>query len=432
MNICLMTNTYLPHVGGVARSVSTCARSFHRQGHGVLVIAPAYDEPAPEDDEALVERVVAIKRFNHTDFSVRLPFATACLTRLRQFAPDVVHSHHPFLLGENALRLSMARRVPLVFTHHTRYEDYLHYLPFEAADLKTFVTSLCTDYANHCDAVIAPSASAAARLKAHGVLRPIEVIPTGIDTARFARGNGAAFRCRLGIPDDAFVIGTVGRLAPEKNLEYLAQAAARALRRLPSAHFLVAGDGPDGPSLRRILEEAGVGGRIHLCGTLDGANLVNAYHAMSAFAFSSLTETQGLVLAEAMAAGLPVVALKADGVRDVMTSGVGLMLETTASPEMFARALLKLAQEPGLRTRMSGLARRVATRYDHERCAQGVLDVYREAVRRYRVQRSAAGKNPLKSLRRRLSVEWKLIANKAKFAVKSLPADMDLPEVPLC
>src|SRR3954463_8732615 len=222
MNICMMTNTYLPHVGGVARSVSTFAEEYRKQGHGVLVVAPNFDgKPPSKRAEAIVERVAAIQKFNGSDFSVRLPLAASLSDRLDAFKADIIHAHHPFLLGDTALRIASNKNVPIVFTHHTRYEDYTHYVPFDSPALKEIATNLPTSFANLCDGVIAPSESMARLIRKRGVEVPIKVVPTGIDVKAFASADGSGFREKYNIPARAFVVGHVGRLAPEKNLGYL-------------------------------------------------------------------------------------------------------------------------------------------------------------------------------------------------------------------
>src|SRR3954464_5510586 len=212
MKICMMTNTYLPHVGGVARSVSTFAEEYRRQGHEVLVGAPTFPGRKPERAQAIVERVAAVQNFNGSDFSVRLPLAAGLSIRLDTFAADIIHAHHPFLLGDTALRMATTRSVPVVFTHHTRYEDYVHYVPFASPALRRAAIQLSTEYANLCDGVIAPSASIASLIKRRGVTQPVTVVPTGIDTEAVAAGNGAEFRRRFKVPANAFVAGHVGRL----------------------------------------------------------------------------------------------------------------------------------------------------------------------------------------------------------------------------
>src|SRR3954467_1297822 len=192
MKICMMTNTYLPHVGGVARSVSTFAEEFLREGHDVLVVAPQFDgKPLPPKAEAIVERVPSLRNFNGSEFSVRLPLATALSNRLDAFQADIIHAHHPFLLGDTALRVAMNKNVPIVFTHHTRYEDYTHYVPFDSEGLKEVAINLPTQFANLCDGVVAPSESIARLLRRRGVKSPMAVIPTGIDVAAFASPDAA-------------------------------------------------------------------------------------------------------------------------------------------------------------------------------------------------------------------------------------------------
>ena len=160
MNICMMTNTYLPHVGGVARSVSTFAEEYRKLKHKVLVVAPEFaGKPLSKRAAAIVERVPAFQKFNGSDFSVKLPVVAT--PKLDAFPADIIHAHHPFLLGDTAVRTAAAKNVPVIFTHHTRYEDYTHYVPFDSPTLKDVAINLSTHFANLCDGVIAPSESLA-------------------------------------------------------------------------------------------------------------------------------------------------------------------------------------------------------------------------------------------------------------------------------
>jgi glycosyltransferase involved in cell wall biosynthesis len=415
MKICMMTNTYLPHVGGVARSVSTFADEFRRRKHRVLVVAPEFEgKPLPPRAAAIVERVPAIQKFNGSDFSVRLPIV-GLPSRLAEFEPDIIHAHHPFLLGDTALRVSAIKNAPVVFTHHTRYEDYTHYVPFDSPALKEVAINLSTQFANLCDGVIAPSESIARLIKRRGVTTPIHVVPTGIDVAAFAGGDGARFRKKFGVPSDAFVVGHVGRLAPEKNLEYLAAAVGLFLKRTPEAWFLVVGGGPSEEKLREIVGAHGAAGRIVLAGKHTGRSLADAYHAMDVFGFASFTETQGMVLSEAMAAGVPVVALNASGVREVMRDGEnGFMLGKGASPQRFAGALARLHRDPARRREMSEAARKTAEFFSRERCADLALEFYDEVRRMTRRERQRIERSPWGTLLERLQVEWNLLAEKAQ------------------
>lgn len=422
MNICMMTNTYLPHVGGVARSVSTFAEEFRKRKHRVLVVAPQFDgKPLPRRAEAIVERVAAIQNFNGSDFSVRLPLAAALSSRIDDFHADIFHAHHPFLLGDTALRLAASKNVPIVFTHHTRYEDYTHYVPFDSPVLKEFAIQLSTHFANLCDGVIAPSESLAELIKHRGVTVPVKVVPTGIDVQSFAAGDRVRFRRKMRLPAEAFVVGHVGRLAPEKNLDYLAEAVALFIKDAPDALFLVVGSGPSEEALRETFERHAIADRLCLAGKQTGRALADAYRAMDVFAFASQSETQGLVVAEAMAAGLPVVALDASGVREVVSDGSnGALLPAGAPAARFAGELENLCEEPSLRQHYAHGAAATAQQFSRERCAGLALDYYEEIRRATRRERLIIERSPWGTLIDRLAIEWELIATRAQSVVEAM------------
>lgn len=425
MNILMMTNTYWPHVGGVARSVAAFARCYRERGHSVLVVAPEF--PGAPDDEPDVVRIPAIQNFNGSDFSVVLPVPVHLERAVRDFEPDIVHSHHPFLVGSAALRVASWQGCPLVFTHHTKYEDYTHYVPGDSDVLKRFVIQLSTSYANLCDQVFAPSESIAELLAERGVSSSVAVVPTGVDTGRFAGGEGARAREALGIPAEVPVVGHVGRLAPEKNLDFLAEAVARCLARHPRARFLVVGSGPSETAITEQCRRAGVGERLHLAGQLSGQALIDAYKAMDVFAFASLTETQGMVLAEAMAAGLPVVALDAPGAREVVRDGVNGRLLSAADTEAFAHALADLIDLDGpSRARYREAVAATAQQYDMQACADRALAVYErlEASDQWDEAEHDAWHRSL----RRIRAEWNLLKGVAQAAGKAAGMSEDEPE----
>jgi 1,2-diacylglycerol 3-alpha-glucosyltransferase len=425
MKICMMTNTYLPHVGGVARSVSTFAEEYRKLGHRLLVVAPEFEGARLTLREAqIVERVAAMQKFNGSDFSVRLPLAAGLSERLEKFQADIIHAHHPFLLGDTALRIGASKNVPVIFTHHTRYEDYTHYVPFDSPTLKEIAINLSTQFANLCDGVIAPSESIAKLIKKRGVTTPIAVVPTGVDTAGFAAGNGARARRRFKISPRAFVVGHTGRLAPEKNLGYLTKAVALFLKKNPDARFLVVGGGPSENEIREICTKHGVVGQLVMAGKQTGRALHDAFKAMDVFAFASFSETQGMVLAEAMSAGVPVVALKANGVVEVLRDGQnGFLLPARTPAEKFAAHLGKLHASPVRRRQFSRAAKVTAKEFSKEHCAAQALAFYdriRKATRRERLMTATStwGK-----LGQRLAMEWDLLAQKTQTIVTAMTGE---------
>jgi glycosyltransferase involved in cell wall biosynthesis len=375
MNILMATNTYTPHVGGVARSVQLFTDEFRKLGHRVLVIAPEFDD-APQNEQDVV-RVPAIKNFNGSEFCVPLVLPGMLMNSLEAFQPEIIHCHHPFLLGSTSLRIAAAYELPIVFTHHTRYETYTHYLPIDNATVQRFAVELATRFCSLCDAVIAPSQSIAEMLAEQQVDTLVEVIPTGVEVERFLRGDSQRARQRNGIPADAFVVGHVGRLAPEKNLPFLAEAVAAFLARDPASRFLVVGDGPSREAIRALFEERGLQSRLVMTGKLEGEALADAYAAMDVFAFASQSETQGMVLTEAMAAGVPVVAVDASGVRDVVQDGVNGRLLAQEELEPFVAALEWVhATAPAQHNALKRAVRETAEEFSMRRCAEKVLALY--------------------------------------------------------
>lgn len=381
MKIAMFTNTYLPHVGGVANSVQQFADGYRRRGHRVLVVAPTYEEECPEDEEENVVRVPALKNIQESNFSLALPVTPQLTRALDRFQPELLHSHHPYIIGDTALRLSASQELPLVFTYHTMYEHYTHYSPVAPRRLKEFIIELATGYADLCSRVIAPSQSVAEILRERGVTTPISVIPTGVEMERFADGDGESIRAEYDVPLDAHVIGYVGRLAQEKNLDFLSTALTTYLAQDDSAHALMVGEGDARSKIEGIFARAKVSERLHMTGTLTGQEVVDAYHAMDVFAFASLTETQGMALAEALAAGCPVVALDAPGAREIIRDAQNGRLVPDQDAEDFTRALGAVVEEA--RNAPEELAKRCRNSvedYRSERCIERALDLYADLL----------------------------------------------------
>jgi glycosyltransferase involved in cell wall biosynthesis len=408
VNIAMFTNTYLPHVGGVARSVSTYEEELRRRGHQVRVVAPEFEGAEPSDH---VLRIPAIQGFNGSDFSVRLPQPGVIAEWLDAFRPDVVHSHHPFLLGDSALRYAGARRLPLVFTHHTLYEQYTHYVPLDSDALKRFVIQMATEYCNLCTHVIAPSESVERLLRDRGVTTPITPLPTGIDLSFFAGGDGCRARQELDIPTDALVVGHLGRLAAEKNLAFLAEAVGEFLAQRPKAVFLVVGSGDYADAMRDILSAHANSRQIVMPGARTGQPLADAYAAMDVFAFSSQSETQGMVLAEAMAAGTPVVALDGPGVRDVLTDQRGRLLPADASEKQFADALLDLTADRDRLKALGTKTRETINDFGLDCCADRLEQLYQHLNSEFG-HGPEADPGPWDRLLARMEIEWKLVTEK--------------------
>lgn len=409
MNILMMTNTYLPHVGGVANSVSIFTKELRSKGHRVIVVAPEYEE-SKEDEEDIL-RIPAIQKFNGSDFSVVLPIPNFLDSNLQDFKPDIVHSNHPFLIGSTAARISTDYNIPLVYTQHTMFEEYTHYVPVDSKRLKQFVISLSTGYANISNMVIAPSDSIAEIIKERGVTMPIEVIPTGVYTDKFTQGKGREFRDIHKIPQNALVVGHVGRLAPEKNLEFLSEAITEFLQKNYECHFVVVGYGSSEEQMKEYFVQKKLESRVHLIGKLTGRDLINAYHAMDVFAFSSKSETQGLVLAEAMAAGIPVIALDAPGVREVVDNEINGFLVSEQNVGLFASKIDRfyhMSREKKEKMRIE--AKNTAEKFSVDKCVSKLIKVY-ERLRKEKITEHAKDHSIWEKSIEHIKTEWDLFSN---------------------
>lgn len=375
MNILMMSNTYLPHVGGVAKSIQAFTNEYRNRGHRVFIVAPTFKNYDINEKDTF--RIPALQNFNGSDFSVALPVPGVISSKINKINPDIIHSHHPFIIGASALRIAHTYELPLVFTYHTKYEDYTHYVPGDSEILKRFVINLSTNYANLCDLVFAPSKSIASIIRDHGVKSPIVTLPTGVNTDLYLDADGAAFRKRLNIPNDAFVVGHLGRLTKEKNLDFLVQAVIDFLQNTTArakACFLLIGVGPMKAIIEDYFKRTGLSDRIYTEGLLDAKSVVDAYAAMDVFVFSSKSETQGMVITEAMAAGTPVVAIDAPGVREVVNDSVNGRLLCSEDVKDYSKAIDGIAScSIKQKMSLSAEAKQTADRFSLKRSADKAL-----------------------------------------------------------
>ena len=380
MRVALFTNNYLPFCGGVTISVETLRAGLEAAGHEAWVFGPRFAGHA--DEPPRIVRYPSVPAATYPEFALAVPYSRR-ITRLvaeRDF--DVFHAHHPFLLGPAARRLARRQRRPLVFTYHTRYEKYAHYVPLPRRVVEAAAVRLSTRFAATADAVIAPSAVIRDELQARGVRAPIAVVPTGVDLRRFQRGEPTAARVGLGVAADAPLVLYVGRLDREKSVDRVLLAFDRVASTLAAARLLLVGQGTEGPRLRRLASALPVADRVRFLGVRAHDALAQCYQAADVFLFASETETRGLVLAEAAACGLPAVAVSAPGCDEVVRDGETGVL-TKSDPATLADAVVGLLLDTERRHRMGRRAREVAEReFDVTLQIQRTLAVYAQAAER--------------------------------------------------
>lgn len=368
----MFTDSYRPRLSGVVHSVAAVARALRQRGHRVVVFAPHH--PGFRDDEPDVVRLPSVANPRHPDFPLLVPVVRDLERRLQAMGIGVVHAHSPFAAGR--LAAAGRRRRPLVFTYHTLYEEYVHYAPcIPRALARRWVRWHVVRFCNRCDAVVAPSGAVRDLLRAQGVRSRVEVVPTAaLDLDALARIPPADPQER-GIPPGAPVVVCAGRMAPEKSMDVVVEAFARTPA-LQDAYLVLVGGGPSLDRLRALAAGRGLGERVKFLGPLPWEGVVAWMKAARVFAFASRTETQGLVLAEALACGTPVVAVRAGGVAEVVDHGrTGLL--TDPSPESLGRAVARLVHDGCLRTEMAQRAREDAHRFSAERVAARLEELYR-------------------------------------------------------
>ena len=359
MRIGLLIEAYGSVVSGVTRFVALHKQQLERMGHEPYVFTFGAE---PSDDAAHIIRSPGLPLAD-TGYFFNLSFSVRARNLCRRM--DVLHAHHPFMIGQLALRYGRRYDIPVVFTNHTRYDLYTrHYVPVLPDLLGTgFLERYLAGFCNACDQVIAPSAAVADLLRGFGVSQEIACIPNGIEVQRFAHPAQRLERASLGIPDSAKLLIYVGRMAPEKNLAFLLRAFAAVSGDLPDTYLLLVGDGPDMESLQEQARGAGIGERVIFAGSAE-YEWIPAYLALAdAFVTASISEVHPLSVLEAMAAGLPVLGIESPGVGEIIVAGRNGLLSGDDLAEFSVR-LYRLMRDDDLRQRLAAGAREDSARYD--------------------------------------------------------------------
>lgn len=393
MKIAMMTNNYKPFVAGVPISVEKLSVGLRALGHQVTVFAPSYDEQDTEED---VIRYGALLKGVAGGFSVPNSLDPKIERAFGEGHFDVIHAHHPMMIGAAARYLSWKYHVPLVSTYHTRYERYLHYVGLTG--LERFWPIYLRRTLGACNMVFAPTPHIRDYLRETGINPPIEVLPTGLSKAAFYPDQQKAKRLREQFCEGRqFLFCTVARLAKEKNLEFLLESLALYKQKAgPCFKLLLIGKGPYREKLCRRIGELALTEEIILTGEVRNEDMKEYCAASDLFLFSSRSETQGIVLLEAMAVGTPVLALRATGTDDIVINGVnGYMTQVSGdSPKdriqdarVFADKAMAILSGKELETLKQG-AKETANKYDCQEIAERASSYYREVIWEYEMRRT--------------------------------------------
>ncbi len=382
MKIGIFTDSYLPYTSGVVKSIEVFHQEFIALGHEVFIFAPNYPNCSKE---AKVFRFVSLPAPTHPGYSLAIPFSIRMKPIIKNLGLDIIHVHSPFLLGRLGARYAKKLKIPLVVTFHTLYEQYAHYVPLSQEMTKDITRKICRDFCNGCDLVITPTNIVARHVKKLGVSSNIQCIPTGIEVNKILSGNALWLRQRYHIGLEKKILLFVGRLGQEKNISFLLETYQKIRQRHQDNCLVLVGEGPEEEKLKKQPRDLGIAEHIIFTGKLPWHEVVHCYCGADIFVFSSLTETQGLVIGEAKAAGTPVVAIKAFGVGEMVEDGVDGFL-TRLDQDRFVEKVLLLLQNDQLRKKMGQSAKMNAQNISSQQCAQKMLSCYEALVQKTKQQ----------------------------------------------
>lgn len=386
LHIAQFSESFVPIQNGVVTSITTLTDALRMRGHRIETVAPAHPDSPPGERDVI--RTPAFTTPANRDYPLAYPLLPALLARRRISAPgpDIVHTHTPFVLGLAGARFAKVRGASLVSTYHTLYSEYSHYAGFLPERLvRRLLEAYLPWYYNHCDAIICPSRTAVRHLRSLGVHRAIEIIPTGVPmpaAERVGKSAVAALRRESGIDPGATVLLYAGRLAVEKRIEWLVDAVALILRQTPNCVFVIVGDGPLRETLQKRSSELRLSGAVRFLGALPRQKMDTVYAASQLLLFASPTETQGLVIDEARAAGLPAVVIDSGGAAEGVQHGADGFVIPEGRLDLFSECVVHILQNGSLLDQMRRAAIANAGRNTPSEMADRVVEIYLRAGER--------------------------------------------------
>jgi len=370
MNILFISDVFFPRVNGVSTSINTFATELRALGHQVTLIAPSYTDE--DKQEEWIVRVPSHKiYFDPEDRLMNFGKLKALLPWIRDKHFDVIHIHTPFTAHYVGIHFGKKLDIPVVETYHTFFEDYLHhYLPFIPQFIsRKLARTISRRQCNAVDGIVSPSKPMLDVLKQYGIKTPAEVVATGLDDSSFASVDGGHFRMSHDIPLTQPMLSFVGRVAHEKNIGFLLEMHVELIKKHPDALLVITGEGPAEESIKHSIEKLGISNKVRMIGYLDRSHeLIACYKAADIFVFASKSETQGLVLLEAMAQGTAVVAIAELGTKSILIEGEGVLIAKDDINDFADKVSILLSDAP--KRQMIGEKGR---QYAKEKWGAGVL-----------------------------------------------------------
>jgi 1,2-diacylglycerol 3-alpha-glucosyltransferase len=370
MNILFISDVFFPRVNGVSTSINTFATELRALGHQVTLIAPSYTDE--DKQEEWIVRVPSHKiYFDPEDRLMNFGKLKALLPWIRDKHFDLIHIHTPFTAHYVGIHFGKKLDIPVVETYHTFFEDYLHhYLPFIPQFIsRKLARTISRRQCNAVDGIVSPSKPMLDVLKQYGIKTPAEVVATGLDDSSFANVDGEHFRMSHDIPLTQPMLLFVGRVAHEKNIGFLLEMHVELIKNHPDALLVITGEGPAEESIKHTIEKLGISNQVRMIGYLDRSHeLIACYKAADIFVFASKSETQGLVLLEAMAQGTAVVAIAELGTKSILIEGEGVLIAKDDINDFADKVSILLSDAP--KRQMIGEKGR---QYAQEKWTAGIL-----------------------------------------------------------
>lgn len=381
MNIGIFTDTYLPQVNGVVSSIVTLENQLRKQGHNVSIFTISH--PKAEDQSPDIYRLPSMPFVFLKDHRVGLIYSSKVVRKIKKLKLDIILSQTEFSLGFFARLVSKKLHIPIVHTYHTMYEEYMHYISKGVEFSPELARKYSKKFCNHVSGVVAPTQKTKDLLRSYGVTTPIKVIPSGIDFSPFKCDNYTTdeityLKQDLGVPIDAPVILFVGRVAKEKSIDLIIEALPKVLEKVPNAVFLIIGDGPETINLKKLATNLSVSNTTIFAGLKPWKDIGKYYQLGDVFVSASVSETQGLTFAEAMAASLPVVAKVDESVQGLVIDDYnGKLFETT---DELAHALCKVIESESFRQMLAKNALTSVAPLSDELFGENAIQYYHEIL----------------------------------------------------
>jgi len=386
MRILMISDVYFPRINGVSTSIATFANEFKQQGHTVHMIAPAYSHTDQSNKSCMslqedwIFRIPSkVVPFDPEDRLMSRKVIKALLPTLQANKYDVLHIHTPFLAHYAGIWLARHLDLPVIETYHTFFEEYLfHYVPLlPKSILKFLARKFSVSQCHQIDQIVVPSQPMADVLKGYGVKTQYTILPTGVDIVQHSENTGLEFRQKHSISPTQPVLVHIGRVAFEKNIDFLLSVTAAVVKHLPDLVLIIAGEGPALKHLKSQTKKLNIVDNVKFVGYLDrNKDLSACYQAGDVFVFSSRTETQGLVLLEAMMLGVPVVSTAEMGTKDILVNGQGALIANEEIAD-FSDKVLKIIKDPELKQKLSKTGVEYAQAWQPAEMAKRMVNVYK-------------------------------------------------------